>query len=248
MPFTPAHPAIVLPFLKIKPERVSATALVIGSISPDFEYFFKMAVSSQYSHTLLGILYFDIPVTLVLAFLFHEVVKGNLIRNLPAFFQVRFRPLLDVDFKRQLTEHFWVVIISAGAGAFSHIFWDAFTHNDGFFAQRISFYKHVVIPFDGVRYPLFYGLQHISTYVGLTIVLFYIFLMRPDKNAPAFHPTVNYWILVLIIAGSILFLRFYFDEQSMDLGNFVVSSISAILVAILVCGFIKFKNQVYHLK
>ena len=98
MPFTPAHPAIVLPFLKIKPERVSATALVIGSIAPDFEYFFKMSVSGQHSHTLLGILYFDIPVTIGLAFLFHGVVKRNLIANLPAFFQYRFQPILQLEF------------------------------------------------------------------------------------------------------------------------------------------------------
>jgi len=201
-------------------------------------------VSSQYSHTLFGLLYFDIPVTIVLSFLFHEVVKRNLIRNLPSFFQLRFQPLLDVDFKKQMKEHFWVVIISAGVGAFTHIFWDAFTHNDGFFAQRISFYKHIVIPFDGVRYPLFYGLQQISTFVGLTIVLFYILLMRPNKNVSVYYPTFFYWLLVLIIAGGVLYLRFFFDSQSMDLGNFVVSSISAILVAILVCGFIKFKNQV----
>jgi hypothetical protein len=182
MPFTPAHTAIVLPFLRINPERVSATALVIGSVAPDFEYFLKMSVNGQHSHTFLGIFYFDIPVTIGLAFLFHEVVKKNLISNLPAFFQYRFQLLLQLDFKEHFKRYYWVVIISAGIGSFSHIFWDAFTHNDGFFAQRITLYKHMVVPFDGVRYPLFYGLQHISTYVGLTIVMTYIFLLKPDKN------------------------------------------------------------------
>ncbi|SEF46838.1 protein of unknown function [Flavobacterium urumqiense] len=40
MPFTFSHPAIILPFLKNK--KLSATALIIGSMSPDFEYFFRM--------------------------------------------------------------------------------------------------------------------------------------------------------------------------------------------------------------
>jgi len=243
MPFTPAHPAIVLPLLKVRPERISATALVIGSVAPDFEYFFKMAVSSQYSHTLLGIFYFNIPITLLLAFVFHGVVKKNLIANLPPFFQYRFQTMLALDFVEYFKRYYGVVIISAGIGSFSHVLWDAFTHNDGFFAQRISLYKQVVIPFDGVRYPLFYGLQHISTFTGLIIVSVYIFFLKPDRRSSINHPTFFYWLLVLVIACGVLFLRFNFDRQSLDLGNFVVSCISAILVATLACGFIRFKNQ-----
>jgi Domain of unknown function (DUF4184) len=244
MPFTPAHTAIVLPFLRINPERVSATALVIGSVAPDFEYFLKMSVNGQHSHTFLGIFYFDIPVTIGLAFLFHEVVKKNLISNLPAFFQYRFQLLLQLDFKEHFKRYYWVVIISAGIGSFSHIFWDAFTHNDGFFAQRITLYKHMVVPFDGVRYPLFYGLQHISTYVGLTIVMTYIFLLKPDKNTVICSPLILYWLLIILISSLVIFLRFFFDNKSPDLGNVVVSSVSAILFAALVCGLIKFKNHV----
>jgi hypothetical protein len=215
---------------------------VIGSVAPDFEYFFKMSVSSQYSHTLLGILYFNIPATLLLSFLFHGVVKRNLITNLPVFFQQRFNPMLELDFKTHFRQYYRVIIISAALGSFSNIFWDAFTHNDGFFAQRISFYKYVVIPFDGVRYPLFYGLQHISTYVGLTCVLTYIFFMKPLKNVAIRHPSILYWLLVGLIASAVVFLRYYFAVKSLDLGNFVVSVVSAILVAIVIGGLVKFKG------
>lgn len=243
MPFTPAHSALVLPFLKIRPERVSATALVIGSMAPDFEYFFKMSVSGQHSHTLMGILYFNIPVTILLSFLFHGVVKRNLISNLPVFFQYRFHPVLELNFNGHFKRYYWAVIISAALGSFSHIFWDAFTHNDGFFAQRISFYKQVVIPFDGVRYPLFYGLQHISTYVGLAIVMAYIFFMKPYKNIPISRPAIWYWLLVVFISSVVIILRFYFATKTLDLGNFVVSAVSAILVAMLISGLVKFKNN-----
>ncbi len=246
MPFTPAHPALVLPFLKIKPERISASALVIGSLSPDFEYFFKMSVSGEHGHTILGILYFDIPVTILLMFLFHLVVKGNLIANLPAFLQSRFQPLLHLDFKEHFRKYYWVVIISAGAGACSHIFWDAFTHNDGFFAQRIALYRYIVIPFEGVRYPLFYGLQQISTYVGSAIVIAYIYLLKPEQNIKISRPSMLYWLLIILISSVVVSLRFLFATNSLDLGNFVVSSISAILVAILMCGFVRLKNRVIN--
>ena len=242
MPFTPAHASIVLPLLKLKQHQVSATALVIGSVAPDFEYFLKMSVSSQYSHTMLGVLYFDIPLTIILAFLFHGVVKKNLISNLPAFFQYRFQDLLNLNFNAYFKGHYWIVMISAFIGSCSHIFWDAFTHNDGFFAQRISFYKQVVVPYDGVRYPLFYALQNISTAVGLVIIIAYIFFLKPQKNIDVSGPSIGYWLLIFIISAGVIFLRFAFDIENYNLGNFVVSSISAILVATLVGGLIKFNH------
>jgi Domain of unknown function (DUF4184) len=242
MPFTPAHASIVLPLLRIKPSRVSATALVIGSMAPDFEYFIKMSVNSEHSHTLLGILYFDIPVTIVLAFIFHVVVKRNLITNLPAFIQTRMNDLLSLDFKQHFRSYYGVVIISAAMGAFSHILWDAFTHNDGFFATRIDVYKHVFIPYAGVRYPLFYALQHISTFVGLAVIIGYILFMKPQKDITVNRPSVFYWLLIILVFGCVIFLRFYFNSQSLTPGNFVVSSISAILVAFLVGGWVKFKR------
>lgn len=242
MPFTPAHASIVLPLLRLKPQHVSATALVIGSVAPDFEYFLKMSVSSQYSHTILGILYFDIPLTVLLAFLFHGIVKENLISNLPVFFQYRFQDLLNLNFKDYFKTYYWVVIISAFIGSSSHILWDAFTHNDGFFAQRISIYKHIVVPFDGVRYPLFYALQHISTFVGLTIIIAYIFFMKQNKNIQVSRPSIKYWLIIFFGFCCVIFLRFFFDIENYNLGNFVVSSISAILVATLMGGLIKFKK------
>ena len=240
MPFTPAHPAIVLPLLRVNPNLVSATALIIGSMAPDFEYFFKMSVSSQHSHTLWGILYFDIPITILLAFLFHQVVKRNLIANLPAFFQCRFQPMIELDFKTYFKSHGWVVIISAGIGSASHIFWDSFTHGEAYFVRHISYYKYVFIPFDGVRYPLFYALQQFSTFVGLAIVCTYILLLKPSNSLKPKRPTVCYWVLIVAIYGLVIFLRFTFAEKQIDLGNFVVSSVAALLIGVSVGGVVRF--------
>jgi len=42
MPFTFSHPAIVLPLATLRRQWISATGLIIGSITPDFEYFIRM--------------------------------------------------------------------------------------------------------------------------------------------------------------------------------------------------------------
>jgi Domain of unknown function (DUF4184) len=240
MPFTPAHTAIVLPFIRMRPERISATALIIGSMAPDFEYFSKMTVSGQHGHTLWGVLYFDLPVTIALSFLFHLVIKDNLVSNFPAFLQIRFCEMIQFDFTGYFKKYYLQFLICAAIGALSHITWDAFTHGDGYFATRISLYKQIWIPFDGVRYPLFYALQQFSTFVGLAIVCTYILLLKPSGSYKPKRPTVYYWILIVAIYGVVMFLRFAFTEKQIDLGNFVVSSVTALVIGVSVGGLVRF--------
>src|SRR5688572_28164127 len=155
MPFTPAHPAIILPFIRSR--YFSATGLIAGSMSPDFEYFFKMSVSSMHSHTVAGLFYFDLPVTILISLVFHLVVKKNLIYNLPLFLQKKIQALLEIDFIKYLREHAWIFVISALLGAASHILWDSFTHNNSFFVRTLPFYKGTHVPLGGARYPLWYA-------------------------------------------------------------------------------------------
>ncbi|HEY9008767.1 MAG TPA: DUF4184 family protein, partial [Ohtaekwangia sp.] len=197
MPFTPAHTAIVLPFLRTR--KLSATALVVGSIAPDFEYFFKLSVESDHSHTLWGLLYFDLPVVFFLSLSFHLLVKQNLIYNLPVYLQQRFQDTLNFDLVAYLRSNYILFILSALLGSASHIFWDSFTHASGFFARELPFYHHISIPFDGVRYPLFYALQHISTAIGLMLVVAYIFFRKPQPITMYARPSVLYWLMLAAI-------------------------------------------------
>jgi hypothetical protein len=240
MPFTPAHPAIVLPFLKWK--RLSATALVIGSMAPDFEYFFKLSVSSTHSHTVGGIFYFDVPVVIVLSVLFHQVVKHNLFANLPVFFQQRFYDTRSLDFRVYLRKHPFSFLASAIIGAASHLFWDAFTHNSGYFARNLWFYKGTAIPFEGVNYPLFYALQHISTIVGLITVACYIYFREPEQQAIVTRPSIVYWLVLVLIAAVVVFIRFTIYPTDYNLGNVVVSSISGLCLALVINGMFRFRS------
>jgi Domain of unknown function (DUF4184) len=240
MPFTPAHPAIILPLLRSR--YFSATGLVIGSISPDFEYFFKMSVSSEFSHRLGGLFYFDLPITFILALIFHMVVKKNLVRNMPFFFQRRFQDMMELDFLNYLNRHRLIFILSALIGAGSHIFWDSFTHNNTFFTNILPIYKGTYIPYEGVRYPLFYALQHISTALGLTTLGIYLLAIRPTDRQGICYPKLVYWVVLTFIALTIYIIRFALYPSDHILGNAVVSSISALLIALICCGLIKFKN------
>lgn len=240
MPFTPAHPAIVLPFLKAR--YVSATGLVMGSVAPDFEYFFKLSVDSHHSHTLPGIVYFDIPVVILLSFLFHLIVKKNLIENLPVWFQCRFHDTLMVDFKTYFRNHYFIFIISAGLGAASHIFWDGFTHENGFFVQALPIYDDTVVPYQGARYPLFYALQHVSTAVGLCAVAIYVIVKKNKSIVQVNPPHLRYWVSVLVMTGLVVTIRFLIKNSDYNIGNLVVSCISGFCLALILAGFITFKK------
>jgi hypothetical protein len=245
MPFTAAHPAIVLPLIKSR--YFSATGLIIGSLSPDFEYFFKMSVNSIHSHTKAGLFYFDLPVTFLLALLFHQIIKRNFFNNLPVFFQKRFQETLSFNFINYLSHHWWIFVISALVGAGSHIFWDSFTHNNRFFARQFSeIYKAVSVPFNGANYPLFYVLQQISTTIGLVIVIAYILAKKPRAVQTLTSPKIIYWISVVSIATVILRVRFFLSPSEYNLGNVVVTSITGLIIAVVCCGFINFKNNTYY--
>jgi hypothetical protein len=246
MPFTPAHSAAVLPFLKIKPHHVSATCLVAGSVAPDFEYFFKLSVDSMHSHTLWGIIYFDIPVVVILSLLLHGIIKKNLIRNLPAFLQRKFQALVNLNFIATLRERPLVCVSSAALGAISHIVWDAFTHQTGFFVKILSFYNGAFIPYDGVRYPLWYALQHISTIVGLSILFLYILFMKQERNIILYRPVLTYWFYLIVITIGVVAIRFAIKSSDYNLGNLVVSCITGLCIGLVVCGLIKFKNTVIN--
>jgi hypothetical protein len=232
MPFTPAHTAIVLPAINLR--YLSATGLIVGSMAPDFEYFFKMSVNGVHGHTWPGLFYFDLPVTLVLSLLFHKAVKKNLIANLPPFLQLRFNDTLRADFVSFLSKNPIAFIISALLGSASHILWDGFTHGNGFFVIYFSFYDGAKVPFQGVDYPLWYALQHISTGIGLTILLVFIWL-KP-RTGSSEKPSLIYWILLLSISFLVLSVRFLVRPEQLELGNFVVSAISALCVGLLATG------------
>src|SRR3982751_1614052 len=89
MPFTFSHPAIVIPLQKLVGRWVSLTGLVVGSVVPDFEYFIRMRSEKGFSHSIPGVFLFDLPLGLLLCFLFHNVVRNSLFSHLPYFLNSR---------------------------------------------------------------------------------------------------------------------------------------------------------------
>ncbi|KFN01337.1 hypothetical protein DJ93_1011 [Bacillus clarus] len=73
MPFTFAHPAAVIPFCKKQSPYISVTALVLGSMAPDFEYFLHFRPYGSIGYTRLGFFYFNLP----LVFAAKDILDSN---------------------------------------------------------------------------------------------------------------------------------------------------------------------------
>lgn len=240
MPFTPAHTAAVLPW--VRRQGVSSTALIAGSMSPDFEYFIRMDVLGIWGHDLAGIFIFDLPVTLAIVALFHLVVKNNFINNLPAFLQQRVGHLKNLTFHEDVLSRPLTFALCATGGALTHVVWDSFTHGQGFFVKYLSWlYEGRFLEFDGARYPLWYVLQHVSTAVGLTILLVYVIAMkRSDKVV---KPGIWYWIGLTVIAAIAVFARYQFPH-TMGTPMLVITIISGLCIGVVILGLLPSRKEI----
>lgn len=227
MPFTFAHPAIVLPLKRFK--FLSLTALIIGSVVPDFEYFFRLQVSSFHSHNIWGMFYFDLPIVVLLTFLFHRVVRIPFLRNAPRIiFQRVPSELMNPQFK---TTNWWSVsfLCSALIGIFSHLLWDAFTHQHGFAVHFLN-YESVTLSWGENQILLFKVFQHISTIIGLFFIVRWI-LKHPIVHQKRSYSIMPYWLTTCSF-WLLFFVLFLNVEPHQKVGGWIILGISSALTAL----------------
>lgn len=218
MPFTFAHPAIVVPLKKMKPGWFSLSGLVAGSIAPDFEYFFKFRATSTISESLLGIFTFNLPVTIGLSLLFHLIVRNPLIRHLPYPYDRRFSGFLQFNFLHYLRRHPWRFLSAALVGISSHLLLDILTSPD---IMTSSFHKlqHLGLHFSLAKEPLQAGIGEQS----------FVILERSLSVAGLGFTA---WILSQVNYPAKNFLREHPQQKVRFYGVFVAFLIVGILAAV----------------
>jgi hypothetical protein len=232
MPFTFSHPAVVLPLTYLPRHWFSLTGLVIGSLTPDFEYFLRMRIESNYSHTLAGLFWFDLPLGLLIAFVFHHMVRNDLFDNLPKFFKSRCLTFRQFNWNMHFKRNWYIVLISILIGAASHIIWDSFTHEYGFFVQTYSELSNAV-DILGKQMSISKLLQHSSTLLGGMLIIFAIYKLPADRSVSA-KINLKYWAILTGLTLVILFIRLFSGLELNQYGNLIVTAISAVLISLIV--------------
>tara|TARA_B110000967_G_C18864759_1_gene552092 strand:- start:1440 stop:1973 length:534 start_codon:yes stop_codon:yes gene_type:complete len=172
-----------------------------------------------------------------LLLLFHSIIKEDFINNLPYVFRGRLSQLKNSKWVNYLKVKYHIVIFSIIVGALIHIFWDGFTHSEGYFVNQLSYAK-TTISFLELEIPLYKIFQHSSTVIGGIILLFY-FLKRSFKGLKTNHKKYIYWLQIIGITIIYLVFRFRDGISFLRYGDIIASIIGAFIFAIITYATIK---------
>jgi len=169
MPFTFAHPAAVLPVHRRWPRPFVLSALVIGSMAPDFAYLPPFFASRTMSHSLAGSFLFCVPAGFVVYLVFHLLLKAPLTTLLPA--RIRRQASFSLSAAPRLPDRSLpAVLASLWLGVLTHLVWDGFTHDPTRITRLLPFLTITLFHVDGYRVQLCRVLQHASTVLGAWIL------------------------------------------------------------------------------
>ncbi len=180
MPFTVSHVVAVVPLYKYLGRFGAFSALIIGSMVPDFAYMTPFLVDHRMdSHSLLGIYLYGIPMGLTVYFLYHFFMAPVIVSLLPEKISKHLSQNLFLGRPPDIPAH--ILVFSIIVGALTHIFWDFFTHENGI-PVYIDWFNIPLTSIDGYEIMPFRVLQHFSTIFGLCLLVFLIWIWLSKRK------------------------------------------------------------------
>lgn len=178
-------------------------------MAPDFEFFFQMREVENIGHHWYGIFLFDLPITLLLSYVYHIYLKKSFVVNLPDYFRKRCVHVLDFDWTAGMNSKPYWMIGSALIGIATHFFWDGFTHHDGIFVPYIPSLADKITVF-GKSMPAYFGLQLLLSVLGLLSITHYIHRLPIQAGTmTAGSPNSCYWLTWVCTMAFIMFIRLF---------------------------------------
>lgn len=243
MPFTFAHPIYALPLRKLRPAWFSLTGLVLGAMGPDFEYFLALEPYATIGHSIKGLVLQVIPLSVLFAILFHFIVKRELVRHLPAFWQLDRRAAALITPWQLRTWRQWIVFVgSVVIGFATHIFVDAWTHEGGSFVQQWAWLQQPILLGSPAYKLLQYGLSLLGLIAEFGLIV-WLLAAAPANGSAVLHESradaVNrtrkmlYWAGVALCGLLTTAFKLWLSPSYNTIGIIVVAPISGSLLGLL---------------
>lgn len=230
MPFTFSHPALVLPLNYLPKKWVSITALVVGSMMPDLEAFLRFQSEKGESHTWDALVWFCLPLGLIICLLFHQIVKTPFLFNLPPFLKNRLITYTQYNWLAYFKNNVLVVLICLLMGGASHLVWDSFTHYEGVLLKLNPGWDRNTTVW-GYSIEIVYVIQYANSILGLLIILFAILQLPVKKQTHLPKGSLAYWMLLLLIT-SVIFTGRWFMMDQFKIDDVIVSGLMALVMGI----------------
>lgn len=186
MPITFAHPVAVLPFARYLP----LPALVAGSIAPDLAYYLPMSLSGTATHSVAGILRWDLLIGLALLIAF-RLSAGPAAALLPI-------TLTSTRTPRQTGSHAVLTVLAILLGAATHVIWDSFTQTTGFAVQHWDLLRTSVIE----PHKTYNVAGYVSSLAG-TAILAYL-LVRHVRRTTVPATGMRWGVTVVLLTAPVL--------------------------------------------
>lgn len=219
MPFTLSHPAAVLP-LRIRTPALPFTALVIGSMTPDAEYYLPFEpFPRRLTHAFSGVLTVDLVLGLAVLVAVQLVLAAPLAALLPRAWGERVRSWGRTGVPRSVAAAA-LTIAALVLGAATHVLWDAFTHINGQVVEHVPALRRQV-----GRYPVFQWLQLLSSVFGLMAIGVSLWRHRWWGFAPLSDADRQAWrgrswvvraVPVLLVVSAVGFALYRAQEAGSD--------------------------------
>ena len=184
--------------------HLDGTCLVTGSIAPDFAYFVQGDQLRLFSHSLIGLFAWGIPVALALALAWHLLVKRPVVLVSPAAISCRLEDDLRTTWPVRWSPGVLAsCVLSALIGAATHVLWDTFLHGSAWGVMHVPWLnRRVTVPLLG-RTSRSHALQYVCSVLGTIVVA--LFVTRAlRRRPPAAERRPADWTARLVYAAALV--------------------------------------------
>jgi hypothetical protein len=162
-----SHQAPALALKIARPRWFDGTALVIGSMSPDFAYAIWRDGPAVDAHVFPGLVWFCVPVTLVVCWVIRHRVAEIAFAHLPDLGPLRLHDYRVLGRRRPPV---LFTAVSALVGAVTHTVWDGFTHGGRFGVRWLPWLSGQSSVGGRLEYR-FELMQQLSTIIGALVTV-----------------------------------------------------------------------------
>lgn len=234
MPFTISHAAAVLPLHRLSRHRLPLSALMVGSMAPDFGYFFSHEASRQFTHSFTSVITFSLPAGLAIWLFYVAMLEKTTITLLTDRWHTRFAHTDAITPSLVLRAGIAIIL-----GALTHVLWDAFTHRGTFATDAFPVLLGTT---PGLPWLTIYHLLHaLSSVVGLAILIAWArrlhrqpakSLIRPYRISDrARSASIGFLGVASLLGGLIDWLPYRYSHYTAQLFALAVGVLSGLFIA-----------------